>query len=120
MPHKQRRARVQKLFMEVGLANLERRRPAELSGGQQQRVAVARAMATEPTFILADEPTANLDSVTAAALIDVMEQLNRTHGTTFIFSTHDPQVMGRARRLIRLRDGEVVGEFGQVVTSLGE
>jgi putative ABC transport system ATP-binding protein len=120
MPHKQRRARVQKLFMEVGLANLERRRPAELSGGQQQRVAVARAMATEPTFILADEPTANLDSVTAAALIDVMEQLNRTHGTTFIFSTHDPQVMGRARRLIRLRDGEVVGEFGQVVTSLGK
>jgi len=117
VPHQERRARVQRLFMEIGLANLENRRLAELSGGQQQRIAVARAMATEPAFILADEPTANLDSATAAALLAMMEQLNRTHGTTFIFSTHDPQIMERARRLIHLRDGQVVGEFTQGVTS---
>ena len=102
-----RRERVRKLFLAIDLAGLEDRRPAELSGGQQQRVAVARAMVTEPALILADEPTANLDSATAVALLDVMERLNRTTGTTFIFSTHDPQVMDRARRLIRLRDGQV-------------
>ena len=95
------------LFSEIGLAGLEDRRPAELSGGQQQRVAVARAMVTEPALILADEPTANLDSATAIALLDVMEQLNRSTGTTFIFSTHDPQVMERAHRMIRLRDGQI-------------
>lgn len=105
-----RRERVQKLFLEIGLAGLENRRPAELSGGQQQRVAVARAMVTEPTLILADEPTANLDSATGAALLDVMEQLNRAHNTTFIFSTHDPQVMERAHRLIRLRDGQIAND----------
>jgi putative ABC transport system ATP-binding protein len=110
---KNRRERVQKLFVEIGLAGLENRRPAELSGGQQQRVAVARAMATEPVLILADEPTANLDSATAASLLDVMEQLNRVHGSTFIFSTHDPQVMERARRLIRLRDGQVASDEGR-------
>ncbi len=107
---KNRRERVQKLFGEMGLAGLETRRPAELSGGQQQRVAVARAMATEPVLILADEPTANLDSATAASLLNVMEQLNHAHGTTFIFSTHDPQVMERSRRLIRLQDGQVVSD----------
>lgn len=117
VPLQERRARVQRLFMEIGLANLEHRRPAELSGGQQQRIAVARAMATEPAFILADEPTANLDSATAAALLDMMEQLNRTHGTTFIFSTHDPQIMERARRLIHLRDGQVVDDCPQRITS---
>jgi putative ABC transport system ATP-binding protein len=106
----ERRERVQKLFLEIGLAGLEDRVPAELSGGQQQRVAVARAMATEPALILADEPTANLDSATAAALLDVMEELNRAHRTTFVFSTHDPQVMERARRLIRLRDGQIAGD----------
>jgi len=110
VPESQRRERLSKLFVEMGLAGLEERRPAELSGGQQQRVAVARAMATEPALILADEPTANLDSATAASLLDIMEQLNRTHGTTFIFSTHDLQVMERARRLIRLRDGQVVSD----------
>jgi putative ABC transport system ATP-binding protein len=107
VPTQKRRKRVQKLFLEIGLAGLENRRPAELSGGQQQRVAVARAMVTEPALILADEPTANLDSATAAALLDVMEQLNRAHNTTFVFSTHDPQVMERAHRLIRLRDGQI-------------
>jgi len=110
VPARRRREKVQKLFSEIGLAGLEDRRPAQLSGGQQQRVAVARAMITEPALILADEPTANLDSATAVALLDVMEQLNQTHGTTFVFSTHDPRVMERARRLIRLRDGQVVSD----------
>jgi putative ABC transport system ATP-binding protein len=106
----QRKERVQKVFAEIGLAGLEHRRPGELSGGQQQRVAVARAMVTEPALILADEPTANLDSVTATALLEVMEQLNRAHGTTFVYATHDPQVMDRARRLIRLRDGQIASD----------
>jgi putative ABC transport system ATP-binding protein len=110
VPVEQRKERVQKLFSEIGLAGLEHRRPGELSGGQQQRVAVARAMVTEPALILADEPTANLDSATAAALLAVMEQLNRAHNTTFVYSTHDPQVMERARRLIRLRDGQIVSD----------
>ena len=110
MPAKQRKARVQRLFAEIGLAGLENRRPGELSGGQQQRVAVARAMVSEPALILADEPTANLDSVTATALLEVMEQLNRAHGTTFVYATHDPQVMERAHRLIRLRDGQIVSD----------
>jgi putative ABC transport system ATP-binding protein len=109
-PARKRREKVEKLFSEIGLAGLEDRRPKELSGGQQQRVAVARAMVTEPALILADEPTANLDSASAIALLDVMEQLNRTTGTTFLFSTHDPQVMERAHRLIRLRDGQVVSD----------
>ena len=110
LPEKQRSEMIHKLFTEVGLAGLEDRRPAELSGGQQQRVAVARAIATEPALVLADEPTANLDSATAGALLDVMEQLNQSHGTTFVFSTHDPQVMERAHRLIRLRDGQVASD----------
>jgi putative ABC transport system ATP-binding protein len=110
VPEKLRQERIDRLFMEMGLVGLEDRRPAELSGGQQQRVAVARAMATQPALILADEPTANLDSATAAALLDTMERLNHAHGTTFLFSTHDPQVMERAHRLIRLRDGQVVSD----------
>ena len=110
VPAHTRKQRVERLFVDIGLAGLENRRPAELSGGQQQRVAVARAMVTEPALILADEPTANLDSATAIALLDVMERLNRTTGTTFIFSTHDPQVMERARRLIHLRDGRIVSD----------
>jgi putative ABC transport system ATP-binding protein len=108
VPRQVRKDRVEKLFAEIGLEGLENRRPAELSGGQQQRVAVARAIVTEPALILADEPTANLDSATAISLLDVMERLNRTTGTTFIFSTHDPQVMERAHRLIHLRDGQIV------------
>lgn len=110
VPAHKRREKVEKLFVEIGLAGLEDRRPAELSGGQQQRVAVARAMVTEPAVILADEPTANLDSATAVSLLDVMEHLNRATGTTFIFSTHDPQVMERAHRLIRLRDGQIASD----------
>jgi putative ABC transport system ATP-binding protein len=110
IPAKQRKERVRTLFAEIGLDGLEDRRPGELSGGQQQRVAVARAMVTEPALILADEPTANLDSVTATALLEVMEHLNRVHGTTFVYATHDPQVMERARRLVRLRDGRIVSD----------
>jgi putative ABC transport system ATP-binding protein len=118
MPARKRRERVEKLFAEIGLAGLEDRRPAELSGGQQQRVAVARAMVTEPALILADEPTANLDSASAIALLDVMEQLNKSTGTTFIFSTHDPQVMERAHRMIRLRDGRIVSDETRNVTEI--
>lgn len=110
VPAKERKARVRKLFAEIGLDSLENRRPGELSGGQQQRVAVARAVVAQPALILADEPTANLDSVTAAALLDAMGQLNRTHGTTFVYATHDPQVMERARRLIRLHDGRIASD----------
>jgi len=113
VPAKQRAEKVERLFSEIGLGGLEDRRPGALSGGQQQRVAVARAMVTEPALILADEPTANLDSVTATALLEVMEQLNRTHGTTFAYATHDPQVMERARRLIRLRDGQIVSDVAR-------
>ena len=109
----ERRRRVRELFREIGLEGLEDRRPPKLSGGQQQRVAVARAVLGDPALVLADEPTANLDSVTAEALLDVMEKLNRTKGTTFVFSTHDPKVMERASRLIRLVDGRVEeGEAG--------
>jgi len=118
IPAKQRRERVRKLFSEIGLAGLEDRRPGELSGGQQQRVAVARAMVTEPALILADEPTANLDSVTATALLEVMEQLNRDHGTTFVYATHDPQVMERARRLIRVRDGQIASDVAHAGSAL--
>ena len=95
------------LFAEIGLEGMEDRRPSKLSGGQQQRVAVARAVIGDPALVLADEPTANLDSVTSNALLDVMERLNRDHGTTFVFSTHDPRVMERARRLVRLVDGRI-------------
>jgi putative ABC transport system ATP-binding protein len=114
----ERAERVEKLFSEIGLGGLEHRRPGELSGGQQQRVAVARAMVTQPALILADEPTANLDSVTATALLEVMEKLNRAHGTTFVYATHDPQVMERARRLIRLRDGQITSDVAHADLAL--
>ena len=91
----------------LGLEGLGGRRPAQLSGGQQQRVAVARAMVSRPNIILADEPTANLDSKTGISLLDMMKDLNVRHGMTFIFSTHDQKIMDRARRLIHLRDGLV-------------
>jgi putative ABC transport system ATP-binding protein len=103
----ERRDRVMKLLADVGLVGLETRRPAELSGGQQQRVAIARAIASKPAIILADEPTANVDSETADSLLALMEELNRSRGATFLFSTHDPKVMERARRIIRIVDGRV-------------
>jgi putative ABC transport system ATP-binding protein len=106
----QRRERVMQLLADVGLEGMEHRRPAELSGGQQQRVAIARAIASNPSVVLADEPTANLDTETASGLLDIMESLNRERGVTFLFSTHDPKVMERARRLVRLVDGQVADD----------
>ena len=103
----ERRRRAEAILREVGLESMANRRPNELSGGQQQRVAVARAMVTQPSIILADEPTANLDSKTGASLLDLMRDLNEHHGTTFLFSTHDPMVMERAKRVIRLKDGRI-------------
>ena len=99
--------RVMEILKEVGLQGMEHRRPDEMSGGQQQRVAIARAIVTRPAIVLADEPTANVDSVTADALLDLMQKLNKEDGISFLFSTHDQRVMDRARRLIRLRDGKI-------------
>ncbi len=110
VPKEEREDRVRALFQEIGLEGLEARRPGKLSGGQQQRVAVARAVVGEPALVLADEPTANLDSAASDALLEVMERLNREKGTTFVFATHDPRVMERARRLIRLVDGRIVDD----------
>ena len=102
-----RKKRVKDMLHTVGLDGLGDRRPAQLSGGQQQRVAVARAMASNPDIILADEPTANLDSKTGISLIEVMRELNQTLHMTFVFSTHDEKIMERATRLIHLHDGEI-------------
>ena len=107
VPASERRKRVFEMLDILGLEGLGGRRPAQLSGGQQQRVAVARAMVSRPNIILADEPTANLDSKTGISLLDMMKDLNVRHGMTFIFSTHDQKIMDRARRLIHLRDGLV-------------
>lgn len=109
-PREARQARARAVLGELGLGEMLHRRPHELSGGQQQRVAVARAIATSPAIVLADEPTANLDSQTSAALMDTLVHLNRAHGTTFICCTHDPALMDRATRLIRLRDGKIESE----------
>ena len=106
----ERRQRVEALLDEVGLAGMHDRRPHELSGGQQQRVAVVRALAGHPAVVLADEPTANLDSDTSRELLDLMVELNREHDVTFLFSSHDPAVIDRSRRVIRLDSGEVVGD----------
>ena len=94
----------------VGLDEYASRRPGELSGGQQQRVAVARAIASRPRIVLADEPTANLDSGTAGRLLDLMLRLNRERHVTFLFSTHDSLVMDKARRIVRLKDGHIAGD----------
>jgi putative ABC transport system ATP-binding protein len=104
----ERRKRVMDLLAAVGLEGLENRRPSELSGGQQQRVAVARAIAAEPALVLADEPTANLDSKTGTELIELMRNLNRDRGVTFLISSHDPKVIDRVDRVIRLEDGQIV------------
>jgi putative ABC transport system ATP-binding protein len=96
------------LIEQVGLAEHIKHRPNELSGGQRQRVAIARALATNPQIVLADEPTANLDSETGQQILEVMKQMNNDHGTTFIFSTHDPKIVGIADHIIRLLDGRVV------------
>ena len=107
VPPAERTARAGALLDELGLKGMEHRRPGELSGGQQQRVAVARALAARPLILLPDEPTANLDSKAGAALMDLMRRLNAERGATFVFSTHDPMVVERAKRVIRLRDGVI-------------
>jgi putative ABC transport system ATP-binding protein len=110
--HAQRRERISRLFGELGISGLENRKPSDLSGGQQQRVAIARAMAAEPHVILADEPTANLDSHTAEDLLALMRRLNRERQTTFLFSSHDDRVISQARRVIRLEDGRLSEDTG--------
>jgi putative ABC transport system ATP-binding protein len=107
VPTTERKQRVMETLAAVGLKGMEHRRPNELSGGQQQRVAVARAIVGKPALVLADEPTANLDSTTSAELIELMKSLNEEHGVTFLFATHDPRVMAAAKRVIRLVDGAV-------------
>ncbi|PSU33393.1 ABC transporter ATP-binding protein [Photobacterium lutimaris] len=101
------RQRAGELLAQVGLATQQHKRPGKLSGGQQQRVAVARALAPRPRFVMADEPTANLDAKSTAELLDIMQQLNEKEGTTFIFSTHDPRVIKRAKRVIVFEDGQL-------------
>ncbi|MDH7515868.1 MAG: ABC transporter ATP-binding protein [Bacteroidota bacterium] len=110
IPERERHARALALMEELGIAELAGKRPSQMSGGQQQRVAVARAIVHQPPIVLADEPTANLDSKTAAALIDLMHRLCEEKGITFVFSSHDPLVLERAQRLLYLRDGELVRE----------
>lgn len=110
VPKTERYERVSAMLTSVGLEGVEDRLPTQLSGGQQQRVAIARAMVSEPAIILADEPTANLDSKTGADLLEMMRKLNADTGMTFIFSTHDPMVMESARRLITLRDGKIYSD----------
>lgn len=109
-PRAERETRTMSLLKAVGLEGRENSRPNKLSGGQQQRVAVARALASKPKFILADEPTANLDSKSTENLLDIMEELNRTENITFIFSTHDQRVVNKARRVITLEDGKVISD----------
>ncbi|MCP9770879.1 ABC transporter ATP-binding protein [Lacihabitans sp. LS3-19] len=106
-PYDERKKRVKELLEKVGLAERHKNRPSELSGGQQQRVAVARALAPKPKFILADEPTANLDSKSTENLLDLMLEMNKEEGITFLFSTHDQRVIDHARRVIKLEDGKI-------------
>ena len=110
VPADLRHQRAGQVLDEVGLSGLAGRLPAEMSGGQQQRVAVARAIANQPALVLADEPTANLDSRSAAQLMALFVTLNTERGITFVISTHDTRVMGSARRLISMRDGKIVGD----------
>jgi putative ABC transport system ATP-binding protein len=108
MPKGKRKERVERALGEVGIADRAKHRPEELSGGQRQRVAIARAMVTDPEIVLADEPTANLDSRTGAVILDLMNKVNRERNVTFIFSSHDQKIIDRASRIIRLLDGKVV------------
>ena len=116
IPQSERDKRVIDLLQQVGLGDKLNVRPSQLSGGQQQRVAVARALASKPQFILADEPTANLDSKSAANLLDIMAMLNKEENMTFIFSTHDQRVIERARRVITLVDGKISSDSGVAQT----
>jgi putative ABC transport system ATP-binding protein len=113
VPAAERRQRAVEILEEVGLAGLEDRRPADMSGGQQQRVAVARAIVSRPALVLADEPTANLDSKTADGLMELFRELNEHHNTTFVIATHDKRVMSYAKRLVRMLDGRIVDDINQ-------
>jgi len=113
VPADERRRRAVDILAEVGLAGLEDRRPADMSGGQQQRVAVARAIVSRPALVLADEPTANLDSKTADGLMELFRELNDHHRTTFVIATHDKRVMEYAKRLVRMLDGRIVADIAQ-------
>jgi putative ABC transport system ATP-binding protein len=113
MSAEERSQQSHKILKEVGLEGMEDRRPAQLSGGQQQRVAVARAVVTKPTLILADEPTANLDTVTSSQLMDLFVELNQHHNITFVIATHDVRVMKYAKRLIKMQDGKIIGDETQ-------
>lgn len=115
---KEREKRLKQLFKEIDLEEKINKRPAELSGGQQQRIAVARALASKPQFVLADEPTANLDSKSASNLLDIMSKLNREENMTFLFSTHDQRVIERARRVITLVDGRITADTSPPDTDL--
>ncbi len=106
----ERKERVLRLMEEVGLADRLKNKPSELSGGQRQRVAIARALVTNPLVVLADEPTANLDSTTGERIIELMKELNKRDGTTFLFSTHDAHIMSQARRVISIRDGAIIDD----------
>ncbi|MBN1822648.1 MAG: ABC transporter ATP-binding protein [Prolixibacteraceae bacterium] len=112
-PKKERIDRAKELLTKVGLGDRFNSRPSKLSGGQQQRVAVARALASKPKFVLADEPTANLDSKSTENLLDIMEELNKQEKITFIFSTHDQRVVNKARRVITLEDGKVISDINK-------
>jgi putative ABC transport system ATP-binding protein len=113
VPAEERSRRSYKILKEVGLEGMEDRRPAHLSGGQQQRVAVARAIVSEPALVLADEPTANLDSVTSSQLMDLFVELNQLHNITFVIATHDVRVMKYAKRLIKMQDGRIMSDETQ-------
>ena len=113
IPAGERRERAMAILTEVGLEGMTERRPSQLSGGQQQRVAVARAIVSRPKLVLADEPTANLDSVASAQLMNLFSRLNRQHRITFVIATHDQRVMAYARRLVRMRDGRIIGDEAQ-------
>ncbi len=114
VPKKAREKRTKELLNAVGLSERINSRPAKLSGGQQQRVAVARALASKPRFVLADEPTANLDSKSTENLLDIMETLNREENISFIFSTHDARVVNKARRVITIEDGKVISDINKL------
>ena len=119
VPAAERRKRVRALLDAVGLADRGGSRPGQLSGGQRQRIAIARALATEPKLVLADEPTANLDSQTGAAIIALMRRLQREHGASFVFSSHDPQVRAEADDVIFIRDGRIAGAEQREVSAAG-
>ena len=117
MPRGERRERVERWLELVGLAEQQRQRPDQLSGGQRQRVAIARAMAGDPKLVIADEPTANLDSETGARILDLLGEINATTGCTFVFSTHDPALMARAARVVRIRDGRIAAQEAAIVAA---